>query len=346
MNRPRLIILTGFLGAGKTTILNRLLVAEAAPETGVVINEAGTEIDNLLLDAGEGAVRVLQNGCLCCRSRGGLSPALSQLLKARSRQGLSEFRRIVVETSGLADPAPILEEVASSPFCNRVLAFAGVVTVVDARAFGKSCADHSQASLQVTYADRLLITKTDLITDLEREALQTSLAALNPEASQIVVPYGKSLNRSVWPEALDLFVRPQRHKVMSASPGTTPLIAVASLTFGGSLDENVFEEWLAYTLMLFGPSLLRLKAILDLKGSRVPVAVHAVQGVVHAPSALAQWPADGPRNRAVLIGRDIEVEVLEDALARLRSLAAPGGLPEREVKRSGLRGQTQQILEG
>jgi G3E family GTPase len=133
---------------------------------------------------------------------------------------------------------------------------------------------------------------------------------------------------------------------MSASPGTTPLIAVASLTFGGSLDENVFEEWLAYTLMLFGPSLLRLKAILDLKGSRVPVAVHAVQGVVHAPSALAQWPADGPRNRAVLIGRDIEVEVLEDALARLRSLAAPGGLPEREVKRSGLRGQTQQILEG
>jgi G3E family GTPase len=345
-NCPELIILTGFLGAGKTTILRQLLEAEGMSETGVVINEAGADLDNLLLEAGEGPITVLQNGCLCCRSRGHLSPALPQLLKERERQRLPQFRRVVVETSGLANPAPILEEIASGPFCNRALSFAGLVTVVDARAFDKSCAVHPQATLQVSFADRLLITKTDLVSSLEREVLQAKLAALNPEAPQIVVPHGSPLDRSVWPEALGLLDRARRHKAIPANLETARPIAVASLTFGGSLDGSALEEWLEHTLMLLGPSLLRLKAILNLTGSSVPIAVHAVQGVVHSPSTMARWPAQGPYNRAVLIGNDIGQELLEDALARLRSLAAPGGPEKSEAQRTGLRSSTQQILQG
>jgi G3E family GTPase len=346
MSRPQLIILTGFLGAGKTTILNRLLGAEEGSETGVVINEAGTEVDNLLLEAGEGAITVLPNGCLCCRSRGDLSPALAQLLRERSCQDLRQFKRIVVETSGLADPAPILEEIASSPFCNRALSFAGLVTVADARALEMSCADHPQASLQIAFADRLLITKTDLVSDLELEGVQRTLAALNPEAPQIVVPYAKFFDRSIWPEALGLLDHAQR-KMPSrpACPETGPHIAVASLTFGGSLDEDALEEWLDHTLTLFGPSLLRLKAILDLNGSTVPIAVHAVQGAVHAPSLLAGWPAQGRHNRAVLIGKS-GGDLLEDALARLRSLAAPRPSDKREPQKTGLENPARRILQG
>ncbi|MGA7328948.1 MAG: GTP-binding protein [Rhodomicrobium sp.] len=322
MIRPELVIVTGFLGAGKTTILSRLLGCEGGSETGVVINEAGIGVDDLLLEAGESSVTVLQNGCLCCLSKGSLTPALSQLTKERERQGVPQFRRIAVETSGLADPAPILEEIASSPFCNRVVSFTGLVTVIDARAFDKSYADHPQAARQVAFADRLLITKTDLVTDVEREALQAKLAALNAEAPQIIVPFTGSVDRSLWPEALELLDRSQRHKAMPASAKTPPAIAVVSITFDGSLDESALEEWLEHTQMLFGPSLLRLKAILDLNESPVPVAVHGVLGVVHAPSVMKQWPTRGPRNRAVLIGKDVADNLLEDALHRLRSLAS------------------------
>ena len=189
MNRPELVIITGFLGAGKTTILSRLLDLGAALDTGVVINEAGAGVDDVLLQAEGTPVTVLQNGCLCCRSKGSLSPALSKLMKERERQGFPQFKRIAVETSGLADPAPVLEEIASSPFSDRVLSFAGLVTIIDARAFDKSYADHPQVALQVAFADRLLIAKTDLVTDAEREGLQAKLAALNPEAPQIIVPF-------------------------------------------------------------------------------------------------------------------------------------------------------------
>ncbi len=346
MNRPELVIITGFLGAGKTTILSRLLDSGAALDTGVVINEAGAGVDDVLLQAEGTPVTVLQNGCLCCRSKGSLSPALSKLMKERERQGFPQFKRIAVETSGLADPAPVLEEIASSPFSDRVLSFAGLVTIIDARAFDKSYADHPQVALQVAFADRLLIAKTDLVTDAEREGLQAKLAALNPEAPQIIVPFTGSLDRSLWPEALGLLDPSQRHKAPTASSKTPPTIAVASIAFDGSLDEHALEEWLEHTQMLFGPSLLRLKAILDLNESQLPVAVHGVLGVVHAPSVTNQWPMRGPRNRAVLIGKDVAENLLEDSLQRLRSVASDLGEHKRRAPKAWPQTSTQQVLRG
>jgi len=147
MNRIPLVLLTGFLGSGKTTILNSLLAKDDFRDTAVVINEAGdVGLDHLLVEQGTDTIVMLEGGCMCCRAKGSLSSALAALLKRARDEGLPPFKRVVVETSGLSDPAAILEGLIADVFFNRNFAFAGIVTTVDARAFATSFADHVEAS--------------------------------------------------------------------------------------------------------------------------------------------------------------------------------------------------------
>jgi G3E family GTPase len=338
MNHSRLVLLSGFLGAGKTTILRRMLAKEDPYDTAVVINEAGPGLDHLLIERESDAITLLPNGCMCCRSRGSLSPALARLLRRRAEEGSPPFKRVVVETSGLADPSPILEEIVTDPICNRHFSLAGLVTVVDARAFDASFADHAQVRMQIFLADRLLITKTDLVAGKQIAGLQGRLAEINPEASQFVVPYHAPVCDDLWPDMFDLLRSNERISVTAREALSPTDFAIASLTFGGQLEEEALEEWLEQTTMLFGPSLVRLKAFLDLKGSSVPVVVHGVQGLLHAPAVMKSWPEGGPFNRGVLIGRDIDEELLHDALKRLASQASPyrpleAGAPTSDIER-------------
>jgi G3E family GTPase len=328
MSRVPLVLLTGFLGAGKTTMLNALLAREEFRDTAVVINEAGDiGLDHLLVEQGADTVMLLEGGCLCCRAKGSLAPVLENLLR-RSRDGsLPPIKRIVVETSGLSDPAALLEGLIADAFFNHRIALAGIVTVVDGLAFSRTAEDHIEARMQVALADRVLISKADMVGASEIASVQSELVAINPHAIQSVMHPQSATMDAFWPQSLDLpraLLKP-RGPVCAGEP--VPL-ATASLAFDGIVAPDVLESWLDHTIGLLGPMLLRMKAMLAVEGAAGPTVLHAVQGLLHKPVDLAEWPVTGKRNRIVLIGRDVEEQILADAVARLeiavrRTTAAP-----------------------
>lgn len=338
MSRIPLLLLTGFLGAGKTTLVNRLLGTEGFRDTAVVINEAGdVGLDHLLVEEADDGVMLLEGGCLCCRMRGGLAPALAALLRRRRADGSLPFARVLVETSGLADPAPILEGLVADPVFNRRFALAGIACVVDARAFRDTLAAHGEARLQVALADRILVTKADLVDEAALAAVVADLTALNSAARLQVVPPAGSGPADFWLHAFDLpafdlpafdlfapdlaappsGIRPRAVPAVTAGAA----VAVASRGFAGGLDAGALEAWLDHTLGLFGPRLIRLKAMVAVEGEPGPMVLHAVRGLLHAPVDGARWPAEGPRNRVVLFATDVEPQLLDDALARLAAMA-------------------------
>jgi G3E family GTPase len=325
MNRIPLVLLTGFLGSGKTTMLNGLLATPAFSDTAVVINEAGdVGLDHLLVEQGADTVVMLDGGCLCCRTKGALAPALAKLLRRARDDNMAPPQRIVVETSGLSDPAAVLEGLIADPFFNRYLAFAGIVTVVDVRAFSGTVTEHAEARMQAALADRLLLTKTDLASGNETAAVQAALAVINPHAPQQVVLEGAATMDTFWPEILDLPRALMKSATMVCSPDPKP-VATASLAFHGAIDPNDLEAWLDHTINLLGPMLLRMKAMLDVEGAAGPTVLHVVQGLLHQPVDLTAWPDGDRQNRIVLIGREVEEQILMDALARLATTVNRSG---------------------
>jgi G3E family GTPase len=320
MNRIPLVLLTGFLGAGKTTMLNTLLATPDFRDTAVVINEAGNVgLDHLLVEQGSDSITMLEGGCLCCRAKGALAPALANLMRRARDENLPLFKRVVVETSGLSDPASVLEGLIADAFFNRFFALAGVVTVVDARAFLATVEQHSEARMQVALADRLLLTKTDLAAADETRKVQEALASINPHAEQQLLQPGAATMSAFWPEILDL-PRALAKPNMMCSGEPVP-IATASLTFDGAIEPDALEAWLDNTINLLGPLLLRMKAMLNMEDTAGPTVLHVVQGLLHRPVDLKAWPNDDRQNRVVLIGRDVEEQILVDVLARLSALA-------------------------
>ncbi|MGX9429587.1 MULTISPECIES: CobW family GTP-binding protein [Bradyrhizobium] len=318
MNRIPLVLLTGFLGSGKTTMLNALLASDDFCDTAVVINEVGdVGLDHLLVEQGADTVMVLEGGCLCCRAKGRLAPTLEGLLR-RSRDGsLPPFKRIVVETSGLSDPAAVLEGLISDAFFNHRISLAGIVTVVDGRAFLPTVDKHIEARMQVALADRLLISKADIADTDDVTAVQQALTSINPHARQSVIHPQTVTMDMFWPNSLDLprsLMKPLR-LMCSAEPAP---LATASLAFDGAIAPDVLEAWLDHTIGLLGSMLLRMKAMLDIEGAPGPTVLHVVQGLLHQPTDLEEWPVLEQRNRIVLIGRDVEEQILVDALARLQ----------------------------
>ena len=320
MNRIPLVLLTGFLGAGKTTMLNTLLATPEFRDTAVVINEAGdVGLDHLLVEQGADSITMMEGGCLCCRAKGALAPALANLMRRTRDESLPPFKRVVVETSGLSDPSSVLEGLIADAFFNRFFELAGVVTTIDARAFLKTLDQHPEARLQVALADRLLITKTDLATSGETRKVQEALTALNPHARQHLVQPGMATMSVFWPEVLDL-PRALARPSMICSPEPAA-IATASLVFDGVIEPDALEAWLDHTISLLGPMLLRMKAMLNVADTTRPTVLHAVQGLLHRPLDLKAWPNGDRQNRVVLIGRDVEEQILVDSLARLSAIA-------------------------
>jgi len=317
MTRIPLVLLTGFLGAGKTTMLNGLLATPDFSDTAVVINEAGDiGLDHLLVEQGADTVVMLEGGCLCCRTKGSLAPALANLWRRTRDENLAPFKRVVVETSGLSDPAFVLEGLIADAFFNRHFAFAGIVTVVDLRAFAGTVEEYPEARMQIALADRLLLTKADIVAADATRTVQQALASINPHAIQQVVLPDTATTAIFWPEILDLPRALMKPANMACSAEPTS-IATASLAFHGRIEKDALEAWLDHTINLLGPMLLRMKAMLDVEGATGPTVLHVVQGLLHCPDDLKAWPNNDPQNRIVLIGRDVEEQILMDALARL-----------------------------
>lgn len=324
-------ILTGHLGSGKTTLLRRLLRHEAFADTAVLINEFGEAgLDHLLLDAVRGEPVLLPGGCVCCSVRGDLSRALRDLLGRRRRGALPPFRRVVIETSGLADPTPILATLTSDLVLRHHLRPGNIVATVDALHAAGTLRNRPEAGKQVAVADRLVVTKPDLASPAGVAELRGRLAQLNPAAAITVAAHGEADPAPLLAEDLHTaetrLGEVQRWLATAAVGGAPPHgegVRGFTLRAAAPLDWTAFGLWLSLLVHRHGDRLLRLKAVLDVPGSTTPVVLHAVQHVIHPPQHLARWPDEARGSRIVVITDGLDAGALERSLRLFLRLGAP-----------------------
>jgi G3E family GTPase len=315
-DRLGVVVLTGFLGSGKTTLLSSLLRDPEMGETAVIVNEVGEiPVDHHLLRRVDERTVVLANGCVCCSLRSDLADELRDLLDRRGLGEVPPFRRVVVETTGLADPAPIVNTILTEPVLRNQYRLEAVVTTVDA-VHGMSAAtrEHEWAR-QATAADRLCITKTDVAEASDVAALEQRLGRLNPLAAILHTPLGRAdaadVLAPVTHDPRDLVVETHAH-----DDGVTAF----ALVLDRPLDWMAFGIWLTMLLQARGTDILRVKGLLNVGGDG-PVLLNGVQHVFHSPVHLDRWPDADERSRVVFIGRNLDRAEIERSLAAFDAAA-------------------------
>jgi G3E family GTPase len=321
-------VITGFLGSGKTTLLNELLRHAGMGDSAVIINEFGeVGLDHLLVEAIDGEIAVLASGCICCTLRSDLQQTLRSLLSRRERGEVPAFSRILVETTGLADPAPIVQLLLNNPLVSHFVRLDTVVTTVDAVNGLRQIAEHAEAVKQAALADRLLLTKSDLAPPGTIEDLQQQLIALNPGATRHVVTNGEIVPDVLFGAALfdpsrktvdvrrwineDAYESHKRDDGDHRHGDHGHEIRACCLSSDQPLSWNALSSWLGRLRHGAGDDLLRVKGILNLIGESVPVAIHGVHHIFHPPVLLDAWPDSDHRSRIVFITRGIDPAELE-----------------------------------
>ncbi len=325
-------LITGFLGSGKTTLLGKLLARPELADTAVIVNELGeVGLDHELVETVTDEVTVLTSGCLCCALRQDLVATLRDLLTKRQAGTIPPFARVAVETTGLADPAPVLQTLVADPLVGSFFALDACVATVDAVAGLDTLAAHAEAVKQAAVADRILLTKTDMAPDTA--ALEAELAALNPGAPRVRVLHGDLdpgviLNQARRPDAerlaeLDRWLgaaEAQHDHHRDHHHDRHGGVEAHSLTWDEPVDWAAFSRWLTELVEGRGDRLLRVKGLVRVAGERRPLLVQGVQHVFHEPVWLAAWPRGRPaQTRLVVIGRGLNAQDLQADLAKTQS---------------------------
>lgn len=322
-------MLTGFLGSGKTTLLDRLIRHRGMARTAVVINEFGeVGLDHLLVARSSENTVLLNSGCLCCTVRGDLVDTLRDLFLKRVRGQVPEFDRVVIETTGLADPAPVLHTLMTDPLIAARFRLDGVITTMDACNGDWQLDCQRESVKQVAVADRIVLTKTDLAEPELAARLRDRLRSLNPAAPVIEAVLGdvdpgrlfdaglydpatKSLDVRRWLKAEAYAGEHGHHHHGHDVNRHDDHVRAFCMVLDEPVSWDAFAGWIDTLTTLRGPDILRIKGILRLKETELPVVIHGVQHVFHPPVRLEAWPDDDRRSRIVFITRDLDRDTIE-----------------------------------
>jgi G3E family GTPase len=338
-----LTLLTGFLGAGKTTLLNRILKEPECAETLVIINEFGEiGLDHLLVEGVDDNMILMESGCLCCTIRGDLIVTLEDLLRRRDNGRITPFKRVLIETTGLADPAPIMNVLINHPYLTQRYRIDGVLTVVDAVNGLSTLAEHPEASRQVVAADRIIMTKADLVPDTRQTTLLVNrMMEINPGA--ILLDGGAPASSLIGSGLYSLADRPADLRTWLAAEAVDDAnhhhahdhdhdhihgldgldhhhdvnrhdrtIRSFTLTSEKPVPKATFDLFWTLLRSTQGPKLLRLKGIIAVaEHLDRPLVVHGVQQFLHPPLQLKKWPDYDRRTRLVLIVKDLDEAIVQ-----------------------------------
>ena len=312
-------IVTGFLGAGKTTLVRRFLGTPEGRNTALVVNEFGSVgIDDALLRSSTDEITLLGNGCICCNTRSDLQIALRRLVADRERGKIPHFDRVLIETSGLADISPILQTFSTDRALGGEFAIEVVLTLVDAVNGGRNLKKAPEARKQAILADRLVITKIDLADSKTKKVLAAKLKTFNPRAEIDMALDGEIDPKHLIDSGQDATA--PRHSGFVAEASHSDGIASFVIREKAPLEWPVFQRALDTLVSLRGPDLLRIKGLLNLKGSKGPVVFQAVQHLIHPPVELAEWPDKDRSSRLVFITRGVSEQQVRNILDACKAL--------------------------
>ena len=336
-HRIPVTLLTGFLGSGKTTLLNKLLANAGMKNTAVIINELGEEgLDHILAQnvdssyVSDNAV-LLQNGCLCCTLSNELADTMRDLYFKRSMEAIPQFNRLVIETTGMADPGPIMANLMNEPVIESVYRLDAVVVTIDAMYGLQQLKEHEEARKQVAVADVLLLTKTDIASHEQASALKERLISINPGATQHKVLHGEIDADFIIDVGLfdpsGKRAEPERWLRAPLKPanrlgGKLPVLhhdEISSFTVAMPTDITwkSFKPVLLKLCQTHGEHLLRLKGILHVSDQPHPLAIHAVHFTPYPATLLVDWQEDKPISRVVCIGKGLDEEAIRNMLTQL-----------------------------
>jgi len=333
-------LITGFLGSGKTTLLKRLLRDPAMNRAAVIINEFGeVGIDHELVASSSESMTLLSNGCLCCSVRTDLQETMRELFIKRRAGEVIDFDRVFVETTGLADPVPVLHTLQTDGMLGAQYRLDCVVTLVDAVNGERNLDDAPEAAKQAAVADRIVITKSDIAPPAAVASLESRLAKMNPYAARTIAVNGEvdvAFLRDVGPRStraakdLDRWLSPSGEprpegaylgeRVRSGSHDAS--IRSYCLWFDKPFTWDSFSAAVQVLTSLRGSDLLRVKGLVNVEGERGPVLVQGAQHVFHPPVTLEAWASDDHRSRLVFITRNLERESVESLFAAVGTVAA------------------------